>query len=42
MIEKTKLKYVKPHMEIYELRQHPQLLAGSFTGNRAHTGTDPL
>ena len=29
MIEKTKQKYVKPHMEVYELKHQPQLLAGS-------------
>ena len=26
--------YERPSMKVFELRQQPQLLAGSFTGNR--------
>ena len=29
MIVKTKQKYVKPHMEVYELKQHAPLLTTS-------------
>ena len=29
MIEKTKQKYEKPSMKVYELRQQPRLLVGS-------------
>lgn len=31
-----KKKYVKPSFEVYEYRQQPQLLAGSFTGDRGN------
>ena len=34
MIEKTKQKYEKPSMKVFELKQQPQLLAGSV-GNPA-------
>ena len=30
----TKKKYEKPSSKVYELKQQPQLLAGSFEGNR--------
>ena len=31
----TKRKYKKPSMKVYELRQAPQLLAGSGEGDRS-------
>ncbi len=36
--------YEKPSMKVYELRQHPQLLAGSGLGNPDNypNGGDPF
>ncbi len=31
---KQKRFYEKPSMEVFELQQQPQILAGSFTGDR--------
>ena len=38
---KEKKKYEKPQMQVFELRQHPQLLAGSNEGNREIPQNDP-
>ena len=40
MTEKRKL-YEKPSMEVFELQQQQQLLAGSLTGNRDNPYGDP-
>ena len=37
-----KRKYEKPSMKVFELKQQPQLLAGSFTGDRNDPYGDPL
>jgi hypothetical protein len=34
--------YEKPSMKVYELKQQPQLLAGSFTGNRNNPYGEPV
>ncbi len=36
-----KRQYEKPSMQVFELKQQPQLLAGSFTGNRNNPYGDP-
>lgn len=43
MIEKTKQKYDKPSMKVYELKHKPQLLIGSGLGNPGNYpgGGDP-
>jgi len=33
--------YEKPSMKVFELKQQPQLLAGSFTGDRNNPYGDP-
>lgn len=33
--------YEKPAMQVFELKQQPQLLAGSFTGDRQNPYGDP-
>jgi hypothetical protein len=40
MTTKRKL-YERPSMKVFELRQQPQLLAGSFTGERGNPYGDP-
>ena len=37
-----KKQYEKPSMKVFELKQQPQLLAGSFTGDRNDPYGDPL
>ena len=37
-----KKQYLKPSMRTFELRQKPQLLAGSFTGSRGDTYGDAI
>ena len=37
-----KREYEKPSMKVFELKQQPQLLAGSFTGDRNDPYGDPL
>ena len=37
-----KKQYEKPAMQVFELKQQPQLLAGSFTGNRDNPYGDPI
>ena len=39
---KQKRFYEKPQMEVFELKQQPQILAGSFTGNRDNPYGDPI
>ena len=39
---KKKQFYEKPSMEVFELRQKPALLAGSFTGDRNNPYGDPI
>ena len=39
---KKKQFYEKPSMKVFELKQQPQLLAGSFTGDRNDPYGDPL
>ena len=39
---KKKQFYEKPSMQVFELKQQPQLLAGSFTGDRNDPYGDPL
>ena len=34
--------YEKPSMQVFDLKQQPQLLAGSFTGNRDNPYGDPI
>jgi hypothetical protein len=34
--------YEKPSMKVFELNQQPQLLAGSFTGDRGTPYGDPI
>ena len=41
MTTKRKL-YERPSMKVFELKQQPQLLAGSFTGDRNDPYGDPL
>ena len=37
-----KKQYEKPAMQVFELKQQPQILAGSFTGNRDNPYGDPI
>jgi len=37
-----KREYERPSMKVFELKQQPQLLAGSFTGDRNDPYGDPL
>jgi len=39
---KKKQFYEKPSMQVFEFKQQPQLLAGSFTGDRNDPYGDPL
>ena len=34
--------YEKPSMQVFDLKQQPQILAGSFTGNRDNPYGDPI
>ena len=38
---RKKLFYEKPSMKVFELRQKPALLVGSFTGSRGEPYGDP-
>ena len=37
-----KKQYEKPSMQVFDLKQQPQLLAGSFTGDRGTPYGDPI
>ena len=37
-----KKQYEKPSMQVFELKQRSQILAGSFTGNRDNPYGDPI
>ena len=41
-IKEKRRNYEKPAMQVFELKQQPQLLAGSFTGDRNDPYGDPL
>ena len=39
---KQKRFYEKPQMEVFELKQQPRILAGSFNGDRNFPYGDPI